>query len=731
MKTKRQQQANGRRAFSLLETVITIGIVIVVAEVVYSWSFLIMKSGRDVQARTAAAGIATEQIEIIRNAKYDDVGTTTGLPTGIFLATQTVTRGDLTYTVNISVDYVDDPFDGDASGTIPAKPVDTVPADYKRVEVSVCWNRECSQPVQLTSTVAPQSLETPSNTGALFIAVTDSDGLAVPLVDVVVTNPSVAPAVNIVNKTDIEGRLQLLALPPADNTYHIAVSKPGYTSDATGTPVNPDTTVVVGGVTPASLSIDRVSSLVIKTEHETTCAALGNIQFRLTGAKLISTEPPDVLKYDQTFTTDGNGDLVIPNLEWDDYSVTVLTPGFDLAGASAPLPVKLAANTTLNLNLRLADHQDHSLLVTVLDAGTKLPLADASVHVEGAGYDESKITNQGYLTQTDWSGGAGQAAIGDPARYESDAGSIQTTPVGMVTLASQDQAQTAAETFATADFRDAIFTTATWTTGSPGSVTLPADPLAPGNYLNSAVAQSTKLNLLEGRILDVTLTATESLNGQGITYFVAADGVQFEPVTPGVSHPFGVTGNDLRWQALLATTDPLVTPSLSGVTLTYTQRNFTGLSGTLTSSTFDAGSSSSFSSFSWNPGTQPVSTGVDSLKFQIATNNDSSTWNYLGPDGAAGTYYTVSGTTVAPIHAGDRYLRYRAYLATTDPTTTPSLADIAIVHSNSCFSPGQVFFTPLPASGDYEVTVEKTGYVSQELTVTINGWTRQIFKLGF
>ncbi len=709
-----------RRGFSLLESIITIGIVVVVAEVVYSWSFLMLRSGRDAQARTVAAGVATEQLELIRNATYDDIGTTSGYPVGIFPSTQTVTRGDLQFRVDIYVDYVDDPFDGNAQGTIPNKPRDTVPADYKRVEVGVCWNARCSNPLQLTSTVSPRGAEIASNTGALFISVTDSNGVAVPLVDVVVTNTAGIPNINIINKTDIDGRLQLLSLPPASDTYHVAGSKTGYTSDATGSATNPDTSVVVGGVTEVSLFIDQVSTLVFTTETAGSCAAQGNIQFQLTSQRSAP----------QTLTTDATGTVTVNNLPWDTYDIRLLTAGFDIAGSDPPLPIVLAAGTTQSPHVKLSSQAAHSLLVTTLESGSQLPLTDATVQLEGPSTDETKVTNQGSLSQTDWSGGSGQSAMGDATKFFSSTGALAYNQAGTLTLASQTLNQLATETFGTDAAKDAAFTTAVWTTGAPGSVVLPEDSANPGQYQSAAIAQSLQLNAQAGKILDVTLTATETLNGQGIEYFAAADGVQFEPVTRGVLHTFVTTGKDLRWKAVLSTGSPTVTPVLNGVSLAYTQRILDGVDATLTSSTFDTGAASTFSTLAWNPATQLAETGPDALRFQIASNNDDATWNYVGPDGTAGTYYTVSGTALGPAHAGHRYLRYRVLLHTDSLLATPQLNDLSIIHSNACLPPGQVFFSPLPIDDDYTLTVSKPGYQTVTQIVAVAGATRQTIPLN-
>ncbi|MFC2063043.1 SdrD B-like domain-containing protein, partial [Chloroflexota bacterium] len=99
--------------------------------------------------------------------------------------------------------------------------------------------------------------------------------------------------------------------------------------------------------------------------------------------------------------------------------------------------------------------------------------------------------------------------------------------------------------------------------------------------------------------------------------------------------------------------------------------------GTLTSSIYDAGEPAIFENISWSA-TEPPGT---SLKFQIATNNDGSTWDFLGWDGTPGTYYETSGSAIWPGHIGDQYIRYKAYLETSDSNETPVLHDITMAYS--------------------------------------------------
>ena len=137
----------------------------------------------------------------------------------------------------------------------------------------------------------------------------------------------------------------------------------------------------------------------------------------------------------------------------------------------------------------------------------------------------------------------------------------------------------------------------------------------------------------------------------------------------------------------------------------------------LESQTFDMGAAANFYKLKWNPVGQPVETGIDSLKIQIATNNDNTTWNYVGPDGTSATYYVNSDSAINASHNGNRYLRYKAYLITENQDFTPRLTDINIEFSSPCIPAGQSFFSGLQ-NGTYTLTIQKSGY--QIYTAQIN-----------
>jgi len=96
----------------------------------------------------------------------------------------------------------------------------------------------------------------------------------------------------------------------------------------------------------------------------------------------------------------------------------------------------------------------------------------------------------------------------------------------------------------------------------------------------------------------------------------------------------------------------------------------------------------------------PAGTNV---KFLLAGSNSSEgPWNFVGPDGTPATFFTTSGATLSQFN-GLRYLRYKALLSTTDPTTTPSVSQVRVCFSNQ----GDVASTTLvasPASGTFGAT---------------------------
>lgn len=151
-------------------------------------------------------------------------------------------------------------------------------------------------------------------------------------------------------------------------------------------------------------------------------------------------------------------------------------------------------------------------------------------------------------------------------------------------------------------------------------------------------------------------------------------------------------------------------------------------SGELTSSTFDTGTTTNFNQVSWTPLSQPAQTGAGNVRIQFATspeNTATTTWTFRGPDGTGSSFYDVSDTNVHSIHNGDRFFRYKTYLATASTTATPTLANVAFTFTSSCIPPGQVMFSDLN-SATYTMTLTKSGYATQQIQVPVTSlWQQQ------
>lgn len=581
-------RARGQKGISLIETVIGVALFSMISFSLYTTWTKVFRVIQSAEARTIAVALGNEQFEIARNLPFAQVGTVSGIPAGILPPVQTFVRSGRTFIATTTVRNIDHSFDGTAGGM----PNDLSPADNKLVEMDIhCTSCSTETRVHLSTWIAPRDLESASTNGSLFVRVMDSGGLPVQGASVRVYNPTLIPVVDITDVTATSGMLQIIDAPPALTSYQITVTKSGYSTDethgapTTTNPVLPHATVAIQTVTQITLSIDRLAQMDFSSVTPL-CSVVGNVDVQMTGAKLTATIP-DVLKTDRSFSTGGGGAVSFNDIEWDNYTIIASSTTHDLAGVVPLSPISIVPGSTQAVQLVMVPKSGKGVVVTVKDSGTELPITGADVTLNPLGASTTLTTGRGFLRQTDWSGGSGQALYSDETRYAA------STDVDTVTI--------------------------------PGAITL-QDSL--GTY----------------------------------------------PAT-----------------------------------------------GELESSTFDTGSASNFYQFTFLPGAQPVETG-DSVKFQIATSNSTSSWTYLGPDGTAGTYYNATTTDISAVHSGDRYLRYKAFLSTASSTLTPSISDVMFTFTSACTPPGQVFFQGL-ADGTYDLSVSKSGYTTFSDTITVDAGT--------
>ncbi len=145
----------------------------------------------------------------------------------------------------------------------------------------------------------------------------------------------------------------------------------------------------------------------------------------------------------------------------------------------------------------------------------------------------------------------------------------------------------------------------------------------------------------------------------------------------------------------------------------------------LISNTIDlGGSSSTLYTISWNPSAQAPQTGAGSLTFQLAANNDQTTWNFIGPDGTANTSFAASSAIPTEL-SGKRYIRYKAFMKTADEQYSPTLNDVQIEFNSICVPPYHVLFANLPA-GTYAVSSTAPDYDEATSSVDISSGFQEI-----
>jgi hypothetical protein len=334
------------------------------------------------------------------------------------------------------------------------------------------------------------------------------------------------------------------------NSYHIVALNSGYSTDQTypstgpnPNPTKPDATVLVGQSTSVSFSIDQLSALTLKAVDQT-CRPVSGADIQLKGAKLIGT--PGVLKFDQTFTTDGVGKIVINPIEWDTYTPTP-KGSYMLYGSSPLQQINLLPNTAQQSTLMLGPATSNSLLVVVTDASTGNSVEGATVTLRnsGIGYSASKLTAGSILYQEDWTGGSGQEDFLAANKYASDSGTIdtQTQPNG-VRLAQVSGAYVSSGSLISSTFdtgtASTTFSTLTW------------------NPQSQSASTSVMFQL--------------AANTDNATWnFVGPDGTASTYYTvPGTTiHSVLNNKRYLRYKALLTTTSTTTTPVLSNVTINY------------------------------------------------------------------------------------------------------------------------------------------------------------------
>lgn len=441
-----------RNGFTLIEALVLIAIFSISVITFYRVFGLSTYHIIEAKKRLAAVSLANERIEQIRNISYDDIGTPTGSPSGSIIADETVVINNVQFRILTDIRYVIDPADGIAP------PIDSVPTDYKRVQIFILWGDGSNQSVpeatakgpahrkqrvDITSQfVTPGGLESLTGEGILSINVLDSNGLPIGGASVNIYHPTAgSPTINYTGVTDATGNLTYAAPPAPD--YRLTVSKNGGTvattyetvktevpfdGSASGPgsydPTDEHQSVLESAVTTTTIITDFVSDFEINVRdpfcqvHSPGVA----VDFDIFGGRVIGTDPNNggapVYTLETSLTTDTGGDVEVytdtdadgvVETTGDDqaspglYTVALNEPGYilwKLEPGNDVLPNATVAGSGITAcNFIMLANTFDGALIEVVDStttGDPVPVISAVVRLQNTllGYDISQITDK-------------------------------------------------------------------------------------------------------------------------------------------------------------------------------------------------------------------------------------------------------------------------------------------------------------------------------------------------
>lgn len=392
---------NYKLGFTLIEALVFLFIFTVATGTFYSVFSVNTRYTIDVKDRQSSAQIANEKMEIIRNLKYDDIGTIGGIPSGNIPANENIAVDGKTYAVRTFIKYQDDSFDG-------VYPTDTIPNDYKIVKITVSWAgvNDSSSDVELITRFVPAGMELASGDGVLAINIINSEGAGIGQAEVHIENGDVSPAVNLTAETDDSGNLMLPGAKESIWGYKLTVSKSDYETVETVdpdsveyNPIDSHASVVSGSVNTKTVIINKTADLNIKSVDYLD-AALPGVSFHIKGGRVLGTNTeniPAVTIYntDDDYSTDTGGEKKLDDSSPGQYVISDVgaVSGYTLVSTEPISPITVLPNETKTVKIKFAKNDEDSLVVYVLKDVDDAPIEGASVRLtNGDGYDATVTT---------------------------------------------------------------------------------------------------------------------------------------------------------------------------------------------------------------------------------------------------------------------------------------------------------------------------------------------------
>jgi len=388
-----------KNGFTFIDVLVGTALLVIVMLGIFTGFQLLFRVLAQSQGRTVALALANEQIEIIRNLPYQDIGTQDGVPPGEIPQIRTKEKDNRLYTITTDIIYIDDPFDG-------ISPDDELAADYKKARVAITWSEhELIKSVVEIANLSPPNLESEVSGGTLSLYVNDSQsGQPIVNAQTEIINDQVEPAVYIFTTTDDNGWLSRPGLPPS-NDYEIHVSQTGYDEHRTYSvsasldpePEYSQAQLIEGDKTTRYFLIAKVSAINVQTVDDQN-QPLAQIPFTLKGGRAIGINPIDdskVYSYENDYlVTDASGEKQLNNMSSGEYYLEVISSDYAVLTPNLERPLIVESDIQQSITITLTPVDQSYLRLLVKDASTGNGLSGAIVRLSNLAYDKTSQSNE-------------------------------------------------------------------------------------------------------------------------------------------------------------------------------------------------------------------------------------------------------------------------------------------------------------------------------------------------
>jgi len=392
-----------KNGFTLIDVLIGTALLVIVMIGFFTEFQLLFRVLSQSQGKTIALALANEQIEIIRNLPYEDIGTEFGSPPGEIPQTRTEKVDNKTYTITTDIIYIDDLFDG-------LSPGDESPGDYKKARIEILWvEHQLVKSVIELANFSPPNLESEVGGGVLSIYVNDREsGSPIPNAQIEIINNEIDPVIHITTIADSNGWISRPGLTES-NDYEIYINQTDYDEHRTYAsspaldpePEYSNAQINDGDKTTRYFLISEISAINIETINDDN-DPLPNIPFELKGGRAIGINPNDdsiVYSYENnSLTTDANGEKQLDDISGGEYYFEVTSLNYAVLTPNLENQLIVESDSQQLITLTLAPVNQPYLRIIIKDSETGDGISQATVRLYNQDYDEISQSNEYGIT---------------------------------------------------------------------------------------------------------------------------------------------------------------------------------------------------------------------------------------------------------------------------------------------------------------------------------------------